>query len=157
MTSGVTNTGKIRILELAFTNEQSDSSPTTAPFYIALTTSAASFDAETSAFDTSTEIVSGNGYTAGGEEIAGDTSGFDALLIDTASAYGRIQFKDLVWNADTGGSIPGSGDGAFYAVLTDTSATLGSREVYAWFDLTSARTIQSGGSLTLQDIEIRLT
>lgn len=64
-----------------------------------------------------------------------------------------VQIKDVSWTA-SGGSIPSSGSGARYAVLTDDNATVGNREVLAYWDLTSDRTVSDGQTLTLQDLEI---
>lgn len=159
MASGFTNTGKIRLLEMALRDTQDSAAMDTAPLNLALMTSAASLTAETTTFDTATEIAAGNGYTSGGEPIerdGADLAIWDALAIDTASAYGYIRLKDIVWTA-AGGNLPASGNGAYYAVLLDDNATVGSRQVYAWIDLTTARSVGSGATLTLQDIEIRLT
>lgn len=159
MASGFTNIGKIRLLEMALRDTQDSAAMDTAPLYLALMTSAASLSVETTTFDTATQIVTGNGYTDGGDVVTRDGSDltvWDTLAIDTASAYGYIRLKDMVWTA-SGGSLPASGNGAYYAVLLDDNATIGSRQVYAWIDLTTARSIGSGATLTLQDIEIRLT
>lgn len=158
MASGLTNIGKKRILEMAFRDTQDSAAMDTAPLYLALSTSAASLDAETTTFDTATEIAPGNGYTTGGEVVerdGADLTVWDVLDINAASAYGYIRLKDMVWTAT--GTFPASGNGAFYAVLLDDNATVGSRQVYGWVDLTTARSIGSGATLTLQDIEIRLT
>lgn len=159
MASGLTNRGKIRLLEMALRDTQDSAALDTAPLFLALATSAASLNAETTTFDTATEIAAGNGYTTGGEVITRDGSDlttWDVLGIDTASAFGYIRLKDMTWTA-SGGNLPASGNGAFYAVLLDDNATVGSRQVYGWIDLTSARSIGNGAQLTLQDIEIRLT
>jgi hypothetical protein len=159
MASGVTNIGKIRILEMAFRNTESTAAMSTQPFMMALATSAATLAVTTTTFDTATQISTGNGYNDGGSTagiIVRDTVDWDTLAIDTASNYGYIRLKDIVWTA-SGGNLPDTGTGAYYSILTDTNATVGSREVYAWFDLSEARTIGSGATLTLQDMEIRLT
>lgn len=156
MASGLTNIGKIRMLEMAFRNTQDTAAPSTAPFYIALSNSAASLSAATTTYDTATQIVVGNGYSEGGLIINRDTTDFDVLSIDTASNYGQIQFKDITWTA-SGGNLPASGDGAYYAVITDDNATIGSRQVYGWIDLSEARSIGNGAQLTLQNISIRIT
>jgi hypothetical protein len=107
-------------------------------------------------FDTTSEIATGNGYTGGGDTIGRDTTDWDTLTIDTASNYGYIRLKDIVWTA-SGGNLPDTGLGASYAVLLDNDTAVGSRQIYAWFDLSQARTIGAGATLTLQDVEIRLT
>ena len=73
-----------------------------------------------------------------------------------ASDYALLQIKDVVWTA-SGGPIPASGNGARYAVLTDDNVTQGSREVYFYWDLVSDRSVSSGQTLTLQDMETRVT
>ena len=85
----------------------------------------------------------------------GGPSMTDVLTEDDANDRGLTQAKDIVWTA-SGGSIPASGDGARYAVLLDDNATVGSREVLAWWDLTSDRSVSDGQTLTLQDCELRL-
>src|SRR3990167_5392856 len=156
MASGLTNRGKIRLLEMAFRNTKDTAAIDTSPLFIAFVTSAASLSAETTTFDTTTQIVTGNGYADGGLDIDRDTLDWDALAISSATAYGYIRLKGVVWTA-SGGGLAASGNGAAYAIITDDNATIGSRQVYAWIDLTTARSIGSGATLTLQDIEIRLT
>ena len=160
MASGVTNIGKIRILEMALRNTQDSAAVDTAPMYLALGTSAMSLSSTTILFDTATQIFSdtAGGYTDGGEVIERDGSSLTIwdTISDTAGDYGLMKLKDIIWTA-SGGNLPRSGTGAFYAVLLDDNATIGSRQVYAWWDLTSARSVGSGATLTLQDIELRLT
>jgi len=62
--------------------------------------------------------------------------------------------EDVVWTA-TGGPIPASGNGARYAILTDDNGTQSAREVYAFWDLTSDRSVSDTQSLTLADLELR--
>ena len=157
MSSGVTNTGKIRILEHAFRNTRDTAAfDTVGIWYMALSDSTAVFTAVSATFDTASEVAVGNGYTGGGDTIGRDTTDWDTLSIDTTSDYGFIRLKDLVWTA-SGGNLPDTGLGAQFAVLLGNDTAIGSRQVYAWFDLTEARTIGSGATLTLQDMEIRLT
>jgi len=155
MASGITNRGKLRLLEMAFRNTKDTAAIDTSPLFLALVTSAVTFTVETTVFDTTKQIATGNGYTDGGVNLERDTLSWDAVGISTATAYGYIRLKDVVWTAS--GTFPASGVGAFYAIITDDNATVGSRQVYAWIDLTTARTLGSGATLTLQDIEIRLT
>jgi hypothetical protein len=67
-----------------------------------------------------------------------------------------VQIKDLIWTA-TGGSLPTSGNGARWAVLTDANATVGNREVWKYWDLVSDRSVSVGQTLTLQNLEARIT
>ena len=124
-------------------------------FYVALVTSAVAPTADTNTKSELTEIANGNGYTTGGISLTKNTTDFDVLTEDDANDRGLIQIKDLVWTA-SGGSLPGSGGGARYAILTDDNATQGSREVFAYFDLSSDRSVSNGQTLTLQDCELRI-
>ena len=151
MASGWTNKGKYKVLGWALRAE-------TPPghLYIVLCTSAHAPDADHSPFSGLTEIADGDGYTTGGYELHRDSTDFDTWTQTDGSDIAFVQLKDLTWVA-SGGAIPVSGDGARWAVLTDDNATLNSREVYAYFDLVSDRSVSSGQSLTLQDTELRLT
>jgi hypothetical protein len=102
-----------------------------------------------------TEIATGNGYTTGGTLLAWSSTDWDVWTEDDTNDRGLIQLKDIVWTA-SGGPIPASGNGARYAILTDDNATQGSREVYAYWDLTADRSVSDGQSLTLQNCELRL-
>ena len=148
--AGWTNKGKMSILDAYFRN---NGAPTN--FYIALVTSATAPGPDTNTFSDLTEIANGNGYTTGGYQLSKNSTDFDTLNEDDTNDRGEVQIKDVVWTA-SGGSLPGSGSGARYAVLLDDNATVGSREVLAWWDLTSDRSVSDGQSLTLQDLEMRL-
>jgi hypothetical protein len=147
--AGVTNKGKFRFLGWAL---RGDAAPTN--LYVALVTSAAAPGPDTNTLSQLTEIAAGNGYTAGGYQLSRNSTDFDVHTEDDTNDRGFIQIKDLVWTA-SGGSLPASGDGARYAVLTDDNGTLGSREVLAYWDLVSDRVVSSGQALTLQNLEIR--
>ena len=151
MASGITNHGKYKLLDWVF---RASTLPTN--FYVALCTSAATPTVDTNTFSELTEIAAGNGYTAGGISLTKNSTDFDVLTEDDTGDLGKIQIKDLTWTA-SGGSLPGSGNGARWAVLTDDNATQGNRIVLAWWDLTSDRSVSVGQPLTLQDCELRLT
>jgi hypothetical protein len=151
MASGITNRGKYKLLDWVF---RASTLPTN--FYVALCTSAATPTVDTNTFSELTEIAAGNGYTAGGISLTKNSTDFDVLTEDDTGDLGKIQIKDLTWTA-SGGSLPGSGNGARWAVLTDDNATQGNRIVIAWWDLTSDRSVSVGQPLTLQDCELRLT
>ena len=151
MASGITNRGKYKLLDWVF---RASTLPTN--FYVALCTSAATPTVDTNTFSELTEIAAGNGYTAGGTSLTKNSTDFDVLTEDDTGDLGKIQIKDLTWTA-SGGSLPGSGNGARWAVLTDDNATQGNRIVIAWWDLTSDRSVSVGQPLTLQDCELRLT
>jgi len=149
--AGFTNKGKNHILDQVFRNA---TEPTN--YYVALVTSAVAPDADTNTLSQLTEIAAGNGYTSGGISLSKNSTDFDSLTENDTNDRGEIQIKDIVWTA-SGGNLPASGSGARYAVLTDDNATVGSRIVIAWWDLTSDRVISSGQTLTLQNLEMRLT
>lgn len=151
MASGITNRGKYKMLDWVF---RATALPTN--YYVALVTSAATPTVDTNTLSELTEIAAGNGYTAGGISLTKNSTDFDTLTEDDSGDLGKVQIKDLTWTA-SGGTLPASGNGARYAVLTDDNATQGSRLVLAWFDLVSDRSVSSGQPLTLQDCELRLT
>lgn len=147
----VTNRGKFLLLQEFFRNPTEFTT-----LYIALITSAAAPTVDTNTFSELTEIAAGNGYTAGGISLSRNSTDFDTLTEDDSGNLAYIRLRDIVWTA-SGGSLPGSGNGARYAILTDDNGTQGSRQVIAYWDLASDRTVSSGQTLTLTDCEIRLT
>ena len=147
---GMTNKGKYRLLGWAF---RGDTIPTN--FYVALVTSAVAPTEDTNTFTELTEIADTQGYTTGGYQLTPGSTDFDVHTEDDSGDRGLVQIKDIVWTA-SGGSIPASGDGARYAVLLDDNATVANREVLAYWDLTSDRSVSDGQTLTLQNCEIRL-
>lgn len=146
MASGWTDKGIYRVLDMAMRN---GTEPTT--FYLALVTDAVTPTKTTNTLSQLTEIATGTGYSTGGVAVARSNVGFEVL--NEADPV-VLQLADVVYTA-SGGSIPNSGDGARYAVLTDDNVTVGSREVYAWFDLASDRTVSDGQSLTIEDAELQ--
>jgi hypothetical protein len=149
--AGWTNKGKAHVLGIVFRNVAEKTN-----YYVALVTSAAAPGPDTNTLSQLTEIAAGNGYTTGGFQLTPGTTDFDSITENDTDDRGEVQIKDVAWTA-SGGSIPGSGSGARYAVLTDDNGTVGSREVYAFWDLTSDRTVSDGQPLTLQNLELRLT
>jgi len=149
--AGWTNKGKFRVLDWVFRRTAMPSN-----FYVALVTSATAPNADTNVLSELTEIAAGNGYTSGGYQLTPNSTDFDVLTEDDAGDKGLIQLKDITWTA-AGGNLPLSGSGARYAVLTDNNATVGSREVLAFWDLAADRTVSAGQSLTLQNCELDLT
>ncbi len=149
--AGFTNKGKHHILDQLFRNATEVTN-----YYVALVTSATAPDADINTLSQLTEIAAGNGYTSGGFQLARNSTDFDSLTENDTNDRGEIQIKDVAWTA-SGGSIPASGNGARYAVLTDDNATVGSRIVIAFWDLSSDRVVSSGQTLTLQNLELRLT
>jgi hypothetical protein len=148
---GITNRGKKLILEWAFKRV---SQP--ANLYVALCTSTSTPSPDTDTLGQLAEITAGNGYSSGGFQLTPNNTDFDTSGEDDASDYGFIQIKDVSWTA-SGGSLPASGNGARYAVLTDNNATVGNRQVVAFWDLSSDRQVSAGQTITLQDLEQRIT
>lgn len=146
---GWTNKGKMRTLQQAFVR-----TPLPVNFYVALVTSAVAPDADTNTLSQLTQIAAGNGYTSGGFQLTPNATDFDTVVEDDATDVGYVQIKNVAWTA-SGGPIPASGGGARYAVLTDDNGTVGSREVYFYWDLVSDTSVTAGGTLTLADLTIR--
>lgn len=146
MASGWTNKGKYKLLGWGF---RAATAPT--DYKMALVTNAATPGVDTNTLSELTEIGTGTGYTSGGITVERSATGFDVWTEDDANDRAYVQIKDLVWTASGAGM-----SNAYYSVLTDDNATVGSREVYAYFDLTGPLTVSSGQTLTLQDFELRL-
>lgn len=124
--------------------------------YVALCTAANTPSADTKALGELTQIAPGNGYTDGGYQLTPNSIDFDASGEDDGTDYGYVQILDVSWAA-SGGSLPASGNGSRWAVLTDDNATVNNRQVVAFWDLTSDRQVSDGQSLTLQNLEQRIT
>lgn len=148
--AGWTNKGKYRCLEVWLRAGTAETNT-----YVILWTSASAPVADTNIESEQTEITAGNGYTTGGYQLTPGDTDFDVLTEDDGNDRALLQLKDIVWTA-SGGPIPLSGDGARYAGLTDDNATIGDREVYAYWDLVSDRSVSDGQSLTLQNCELRI-
>jgi hypothetical protein len=151
MANVATNRGKYNTLGRSY---RGVSAP--AAYYVALCTAAAAPTADTNTLSELTEIAAGNGYTSGGISLTPGATDMDVYTEDDTNDYAFVQLRDLVWTA-SGGSLPGSGSGASWAVLTTNEGTVGSRQVEIGWDLTSARTVSVGQTLTLQNAEARLT
>jgi len=147
--AGWTNKGKWRVLGYSFVNQ---TVPTN--YYVALVTSATAPTADTNTMTDLTQINTGNGYSDGGYQLTPGATDFDTHTEDDTGDRGLVQIKDVTWTA-SGGSIPNGGSGARYAVLTDDNATVANREIYAYWDLTSDRSVSDGQDLTLQNLELR--
>lgn len=123
-------------------------------FYMALCTSATTPTVDTNTLGQLTEIAAGNGYTAGGLSINRDTTDWDSRVEDDTDDRAEFQLKDLVWTA-SGGPIPASGNGARWALLLTDEVTVANRQVIAFFDLVSDRTVSVSQTLTLQNVELQ--
>lgn len=118
-------------------------------------TSATAPAADTNTLSELTQIATGDGYTDGGYQLSRNSTDWDVWTEDDANDRGLIQLKDITWPA-SGGPIPASGSGARYAVLTDDNVTVGSREVYFYWDLMADRSVSDSQDLTLQNCELQL-
>lgn len=148
--AGITNRGKLLLLEWAVGR-------TTPPtnFYLALCTSATTPTADINTLGELTQIAVGNGYSNGGISINRNSTDWDTGSEDDTSDYGLVRLKDIVFTA-SGGTLPGSGSGATYAVLTDDNATVANRQVIAYGTLTGAPlSVSDTQALTVQDFTLR--
>jgi hypothetical protein len=152
----VTNRGKSLLLSYAFWNQapQSIVAPTT--YYVALCTNAIPPTVDTNVLGDLSEIVAGNGYSAGGTAITASGTGFNILTENDSLDTSEVQLQDVVFTA-SGGNLPLSGSGARWAALLTNEGIAANRQVIAYWDLVSDRTISTGQTLTLQDATIRLT
>lgn len=101
------------------------------------------------------EIPAGNGYTSGGQAVERSVVGFPTLTEDDANDQSTLVMKNLTFTA-SGGNLPASGNGAAFLVLTDDNATVGSRDVLAWWDLGGQRTVSNGQDLGINSATMNL-
>lgn len=148
--SGWTNRGMYRMLNYFFRG-----AALPANFYVALVTNATAPSWDTNTLGELTQIVAGNGYTSGGYALTPGETDFPTLTEDDDARYAEIVLKGFAWSA-AGGSIPASGSGATYAVLTTYHATVGSREVMYYWYLGGARSVSSGNTLSMADLTARI-
>lgn len=90
------------------------------------------------------ELPNGNGYTTGGNTLAGV-----AVTEDDANNRTSITWNDTTWTA-VGGAI-GPTDGAI--IYDDTD---GSDSIVGYIDFGAAYTQLDGGTATITDIEVRI-
>lgn len=145
---GTTNRWKFKVLDWVCIN---NTLPTN--FYVALVTDATTPVPTTNVLGDLTEIPAGNGYTAGGFQLARNSTDFDTISEDDANNKASVQIKDIVFTA-SGGNLPQSGAGARWAVLTNDIASIPGRDVYVWWDLLANRVVSIGQTLTLQNLTI---
>jgi len=148
-----TNRGKFLLFDWVFSGESLPDN-----FYVALVTADNVPTVDTNTLSELTEIADGNGYTEGGYELTPGTPDFDIIIEDDVNNLARIQIKDILWTA-TGGTIPASGNGARYVVLTDDSessaAALGDRQIIAVWDMVTDRVATNGFPISLTNLELR--
>ena len=145
--------GKFLLFDWVFSGESLPDN-----FYVALVTADNVPTVDTNTLSELTEIADGNGYTEGGYELTPGTPDFDIIIEDDVNNLARIQIKDILWTA-TGGTIPASGNGARYVVLTDDSessaAALGDRQIIAVWDMVTDRVATNGFPISITNLELR--
>lgn len=146
-----TNRGKKLVLDAAFRAAAFSGGA----FKLMLCTSAQTPTVDTNTVSELTEIANGNGYTTGGAAVAQSAVGFPTLTEDDTNDKATITALTTTWTAVTG-SLPVSGSGARWAILTDANATVGSRQVIAFWDLLADRSVTVGGTITL-DLTLSIT
>jgi hypothetical protein len=93
------------------------------------------------------ELAAGNGYTTGGNTLAGVS-----VTEDDANDRCSVTWNNSVWNA-SGGDI-GPSPGAIIYKDTGTPAT---STVIGFIDFTTDQTATDGGTFTVSNIEVRQT
>lgn len=143
---GWTNRGIFR-MKNAFLRGQN----TPATFYLALVTETVVPTVDTNTLSDLAQIVVGNGYNNGGLAVARNAVDWESITEDDALNLVTAIIKDLTLTA-SGGSIPASGLGARYAVLTDDNATIASRDALFFWELAAVPvTVSNGQTVTLAD------
>ena len=140
--AGFTNKGKAKLLRNFF---QSETPPTN--LYVYLVTSATAPTADINTLSQLTEISE----TGKEFSLSLNTTDFDTSVSDSeddTNDKGVMKIKDC--------TFAGPVTNARYAILVDDNGTEGSREVYCYWDLGSNRSVSSGQTLTLQDLEMNL-
>jgi len=150
MAIGFTNRGKLRAVQ-AFLQDIALTG-----FNIALVTNTPPPNADTNLFSELEEINSGNGYSSGGEPVARSIVGFPVSNEDDLTDKSSVTMRDVFFTA-SGGNLPSSGGGIRFAVLTDDNATVGSREIFAFAEFDSDKTLNDGEVLSILDLLFSLT
>lgn len=146
-----TNRGAKRVFGIAF---PATNVPT--HWYAVLCTSASAPSRTTNTMAELTEIAAGNGYTSGGFQLTRNGTDWDTLNEDDSTHFASVLAKDITWTA-SGGSLPVSGSGARYLVITDDNVTLNSREVIGYFDLGGDTSVSIGQPLTITDAGFKIS
>jgi hypothetical protein len=130
---------------------------TSAPsnLYIALIRASSAPSVSINTLSELTQISTGTGYSDGGYTMSRNGTDFDTLTENDTDDRAELQAKDVAWTA-SGGALD-SGAGARYAVITNHHATVGSRNVLAWHDLSASQNVSDTYILTLQNLEWRVT
>jgi hypothetical protein len=122
-----------------------------ANYYLILCISAAVPTADTNVQSELTQVSSGTGYATNGVSLTPNATDFDVWTEDDTNDRAFVQIKDVAWTASGGNLGP-----ARYAALVDDNATPANRNVVAFWDLASDRTVSDTQQLILQNCEIRL-
>jgi hypothetical protein len=130
---------------------------TTVPtnYYVALITDAVVPSVDINTFGELTEIASGQGYTANGQQLTPGATDFDVHTEDDTNDWALLQLRDITWTA-SGGNLPASGNGASYMVMMDDNATPANRQIASSWDLGGARTVSDTQDLLIQNAELRI-
>lgn len=121
--------------------------------YLALLTNEPDFSTGSTMGDY-TEITAGNGYTAGGLQYTRDTVGFPSISVNESSSTVTVSALDAIWSA-SGGSIPASGSGASYLVITTDEGTIASRTILGYWPIIGApKTATDGTQIAATGITI---
>lgn len=140
--AGFTNKGKAKLLRNFF---HSETPPTNLYVYLVTSTTAPTPDLNT------LSQLSEISETGKEVSLSLNTTDFDTNVAnseDDTNDKGVMQIKDC--------SYAGPVTNARYAVLTDDNATEADREVYCYWDLGSNRSVSTGQTLTLADLEFNL-
>jgi hypothetical protein len=144
--TGVTNRGKFKFLQFAF---NAVSTPTN--YYAALFTAANTPAATSSTRVALTEVAAGNGYTAGGQALAPNTTNFPGITQDDTNNLAKILVINLTWTA-SGGNLPSNSVGAAWMALC--GGTTSSDDVYAFWNLGASRVVANTQALQVNQAEI---
>jgi hypothetical protein len=140
--AGFTNKGKAKILRAFF---QSESTPSYV--YVYLVTVADVPTAETNTLSDLTEITE----TGKQVQLQLNTTDFDTSTADSeddTSDRGVMQIRDV--------EFAGAITAAAYVVLTDNNVVEADREVWAFWFLGSSRSVDSGETLKISNLEFNL-
>jgi hypothetical protein len=100
-----------------------------------------------------TEVAGVNGYTTGGIPYSKNTTDFPTITEDDAGDKGSVDIKDAVWTA-AGGNLPSVA--ARFAAMSAVG-TVGSRDMWFYFDLGSDQQVSDTQTLTLTNGQIQIT
>ena len=94
------------------------------------------------------ELATGNGYTQNNTTLAGVT-----ITEDDTNDYGKVAWNDVTWTA-SGGSI-GPTPGAI--IFDDTASSPQADTIIGYIDFGEELTQIDAGTLTIANVQVRLT